>query len=113
LIITHIFILLRFNFSLPVYRVEVDARESKIEVRRTIIMPYSAISDLPDNVRNVLPAHAQEIFKEAFNSAYDQYKDPEERRGNTGREDVARRVAWSAVKKSYKKGEDDKWHPKK
>ncbi|EIQ5897580.1 cation transport regulator, partial [Salmonella enterica] len=27
-------------------------------------MPYKAKSDLPDNVRNVLPAHAQDIYKE-------------------------------------------------
>ncbi|MEX8986240.1 cation transport regulator, partial [Salmonella enterica] len=26
-------------------------------------MPYKAKSDLPDNVRNVLPAHAQDIYK--------------------------------------------------
>ncbi len=32
-------------------------------------MPYKAKSDLPDNVRNVLPAHARDIYKEAFNSA--------------------------------------------
>lgn len=38
-------------------------------------MPYKAKSDLPDNVRNVLPAHAQDIYKEAFNSAWEQYKD--------------------------------------
>jgi len=76
-------------------------------------MPYSSTSDLPDNVTNVLPHHAQEIFVEAFNSAYDQYDKPEERRGDDSREDVARKVAWAAVKKSYKKGEDDKWHPKK
>ncbi len=76
-------------------------------------MPYSSSSDLPDNVRNVLPDHAQEIFKEAFNSAYDQYKDPEDRRGEDSREDVARKVAWSAVKQKYEKGDDDKWHLKK
>ena len=76
-------------------------------------MPYSSISDLPENVTNVLPKHAQEIFKEAFNSAYDQYDEPEERRDDESRENTARKVAWSAVKKSYEKGEDDKWHPKK
>ncbi len=32
-------------------------------------MPYKAKSDLPDNVRNVLPTHARDIYKEAFNSA--------------------------------------------
>lgn len=75
-------------------------------------MPYSSINDLPDNVRNVLPEHAQDIFKEAFNSAYDQYKDPDERRGDDSREDVARKVAWNAVKQKYEKGDDDKWHQK-
>lgn len=76
-------------------------------------MPYNSTNDLPENVTNVLPKHAQEIFVEAFNSAYDQYDTPEERRGDDSREDVARKVAWSAVKKSYEKGDDDKWHPKK
>lgn len=76
-------------------------------------MPYSSISDLPENVTNVLPKHAQEIFKEAFNSAYEQYDKPEERRGDDSRENTARKVAWSAVKKDYEKGDDDKWHPKK
>jgi cation transport regulator len=76
-------------------------------------MPYSSINDLPDNVANVLPKHAQEIFKEAFNSAYDTYKDPDERRDDESRENTARKVAWSAVKKTYEKGDDDKWHPKK
>ena len=75
-------------------------------------MPYHSINDLPDNVTNVLPKHAQEIFKEAFNSAYDEYKDPEDRRGDESRENVARKVAWNAVKHSYEKGADDKWHPK-
>ena len=75
-------------------------------------MPYKSNSDLPDNVSNVLPEHAQDIFREAFNSAYDQYKDPEDRRGDDDRENTARRVAWSAVKQSYHKGDDDKWHAK-
>jgi cation transport regulator len=75
-------------------------------------MPYSSVNDLPDNVTNVLPEHAQHIFLEAFNNAYDQYKDPEDRKGDDSRENVARKVAWNAVKQKYEKGEDDKWHPK-
>jgi cation transport regulator len=75
-------------------------------------MPFSSTSDLPDRVRNVLPGHAQDIYKEAFNSAYKEYKDPDDRRDNAGREEVAHRVAWNAVKKVYEKGEDDKWHKK-
>jgi len=75
-------------------------------------MPYSNTSELPENVKNVLPAHAQDIYKEAFNSAYDEYKDPEDRRGNADREEVAHKVAWKAVKSKYEKGADDKWHQK-
>jgi len=75
-------------------------------------MPYNSINDLPENVTNVLPKHAQEIFKEAFNSAYDEYKDAADRRGDDSRENVARKVAWNAVKQKYQKGADDKWHTK-
>jgi cation transport regulator len=74
-------------------------------------MPYKSINELAESVRNVLPKHAQEIYKEAFNSAYDQYDQPSERRGDDDREETAHKVAWSAVKKAgYEKGDDDKWH---
>lgn len=76
-------------------------------------MPYHTNDDLPENVTNVLPKHAQDIFREAFNSVYDEYKKAEDRRGNDSREDVARKVAWAAVKHSYEKGPDEKWHAKK
>ena len=76
-------------------------------------MPYKTNDDLPENVSNVLPKHAQDIFREAFNIAYDEYKDPEDRKGDSDQDETARRVAWSAVKKKYEKHEDDKWHPKK
>ncbi len=66
-------------------------------------MPYDSITDLPDSVRNNLPKHAQEIYKEAFNNAWEQYADPEDRRGNASREEVAHKVAWSAVKQMYEK----------
>ncbi len=67
-------------------------------------MTYDKIQDLPEAVRDHLPEHAQEIFRAAFNSAYDEYHHDEER---------AFRVAWAAVKDKYKK--DDKtgdWKPK-
>jgi hypothetical protein len=44
-------------------------------------------------VKNVLPLHAQEIYLEAFNSAWDQYDEPDERRGNSSREETAQCVA--------------------
>jgi cation transport regulator len=69
-------------------------------------MPYGSRTELPDAVKDNLPAHAQDIFKEAFNSAYDEYKDPAERRDDASREEVAFRVAWAAVKKGgYEKDE--------
>lgn len=69
---------------------------------------YKALKELPDSVKDNLPKKAQEIYKEAFNSAYEQYKSPAKRRKGTGRTETAARVAWAAVKKEYKK-KGDKW----
>jgi cation transport regulator len=76
-------------------------------------MPYERITELPKSVRDNLPKHAQEIYKEAYNSAWDQYDEPEERRGDASREETAHRVAWSAVKKTYAKNDNDEWVKKK
>lgn len=67
-------------------------------------MPYKTRNDLPEDVKGALSPvpHAQDIYKEAFNSAVEQYGD----------ESRAHATAWSAVKKKYVKGDDDKWHPK-
>jgi cation transport regulator len=70
-------------------------------------MPYRNLSDLPDSVKDNLPKHAQEIYKEAFNSAWDQYEDPEKRRDDSSREEVSHKVAWSAVKEKYEKKADE------
>jgi cation transport regulator len=72
-------------------------------------MPYDRIDELPDSVRDNLPQHAQEIYKEAYNSAWSQYADPEDRREEAGREETAHRVAWSAVKQVYRKQADGRW----
>jgi cation transport regulator len=59
---------------------------------------------LPTSVRNHLPPHAQDIYREAFNHAWDQYgRDPR-------REEIAHRVAWAAVKRTYRKAGDE-WVP--
>ena len=71
-------------------------------------MPYDRNSELPDNVRDNLPSHAQEIYRKAFNSAWDEYRKPEDRRGDADREETAHRVAWAAVKEEYHK-EGEKW----
>ena len=59
-------------------------------------MPYKELSDLPNSVQEHLPKHAQEIYRAAYNSAWDEYGQDEEH---------AHRVAWSAVKKNYEKDE--------
>jgi cation transport regulator len=53
-----------------------------------------------------LPEHAQEIYKEAFDHAWDEYKGPDKRRDGADRERVAHRVAWTAVKRKYEKGDN-------
>jgi cation transport regulator len=72
-----------------------------------------SIGDLPDNVRHVLPTHAQEIYKEAHNNALEQYKDPKKRRDQASLEETAHKVAWAAVKEKYEKDEKSgKWKQK-
>ncbi|MBI2907849.1 MAG: ChaB family protein [Chloroflexi bacterium] len=63
-------------------------------------MPYESTADLPERVRAHLPEHAQEIFRAAFNNAWEEYYDDEAR---------AFRVAWAAVKKEYHKDDSGRW----
>ncbi len=56
-------------------------------------MPYLSNDDLPVTVRIHLPPHAQDIYREAFNKAWQQL----------GGEATAHRVAWAAVKRLYVK----------
>lgn len=76
-------------------------------------MPYRTINDLPESVRDNVPQHAQEIYLAAFNSAWEQYDQPGERRGDDSREETAHQVAWAAVKRKYQKDEKSgKWRPR-
>jgi cation transport regulator len=76
-------------------------------------MPYQETAELPAGIRRNLPQHAQEIFLAAYNNAWEEYQDPEKRRGQATQEEVARRVAWAAVKKEYEKDpETGKWQRK-
>jgi cation transport regulator len=60
-----------------------------------------------------LPVHARHIYKSAHKNALKQYSSPGKRRGGKrqSREQVAHKVAWSAVKRKYQK-EGDNWVPK-
>jgi cation transport regulator len=48
-------------------------------------------------VRHHLPAHAQDIYREAFNHAYAAHA------GEQRQEEAAHRIAWAAVKRGYVK----------
>lgn len=63
-------------------------------------MPYATNGELPAPVRDHLPAHAQDIYREAFNHASKEY-------ASEG-ESAAHRVAWAAVEKKYEK-RGDRW----
>ncbi|MBS3744498.1 MAG: ChaB family protein [Wenzhouxiangellaceae bacterium] len=76
-------------------------------------MPYEKNEDLPDQVRENLPRRAQTIYREAFNSAFDQYDSSKDRRGSSSREKTAHRVAWNAVKEKYAKDDNDEWKRKR
>lgn len=60
-------------------------------------MPYDTNEDLPPAVRHSLPAHAQDIYRKAFNSAFAAHA------GDPRQEEAAHRIAWAAVKRVYVK----------
>jgi cation transport regulator len=70
-------------------------------------MPYALNQDLPQSVRRHLPPHAQDIFRSAFNHAWETYGAAEPDRI----EEIAHRVAWAAVKRRYRKV-GDSWVPR-
>jgi cation transport regulator len=57
-------------------------------------MPYASLHDLPPAVRK-LPLHAQEMFRAAFNAAWQSHAT------TANREETAFRIAWAAVKKRF------------
>jgi cation transport regulator len=68
-------------------------------------MPYLSNADLPLSVRNNLPSHAQDIYRTAFNNAYENHAH------NPIEEADAHNIAWAAVKRSYVK-EGGEWVPR-
>jgi len=60
-------------------------------------MLYFTTDDPPSSIRNHLPEHVQEIYRQAFNHAWEEYSS-DSRQG-----EIAHRIAWAAVKKAYVK----------
>jgi cation transport regulator len=70
-------------------------------------MPYANLDDLPKNIKHALPAHAQEIYRSAFNQAHKTYA-----REDESEEDLdflCYKIAWAAVKHKYHKNQKGKW----
>lgn len=80
------------------------AVETILALLRTSAMPYATNADLPAPLRKILPRHAQDIFRAAFNSAIEHY--------GASREATAHRVAWSAVKRKYMHAASGVWIPR-
>ena len=72
-------------------------------------MPYAHQDDLPESIKKHLPEHAQHIYMSAFNHAWEEYANVKKRRTPESREQIAHKVAWSAVKKKYRKGANGQW----
>jgi len=66
-------------------------------------MPYASNEQLPPSIRNHLPPHAQDIFRAAFNNAWASHQSD----AGGELEAIAHRIAWAAVKRSYRKSGND------
>ena len=86
-------------------------RKSSSNSSRSRSTTSSGLSPRTKKSIDTLPAHAKEVYKKAHKSALKQYKSPAKRRGgkSQSREQVAHKVAWSAVKKAGYKKEGDRW----
>ncbi|HEY9801945.1 MAG TPA: ChaB family protein [Leptolyngbyaceae cyanobacterium] len=65
-------------------------------------MPYQQVSELPQEIRDQLPQHGQNIFLAAFNAA----------QSDGMSEEGARDVAWNSVRMEYEQGKEGQWQRK-
>ncbi|MEH2414428.1 ChaB family protein [Nostoc sp.] len=65
-------------------------------------MADKTINELPNEITEQLPEHAQQIFVAALNAA----------QSNGLSEEGALDVAWNSVKNEYESGSDGKWQRK-
>jgi cation transport regulator len=64
-------------------------------------MKYSSRKDLPATITQVLPKDAQQAYLEAYNQAWDEYK--QEGTGDLSRHSIAHRQAWELVERSFER----------
>lgn len=73
-------------------------------------MPYRSNTELPSSVKGTLPAPAQDIYRSAFNHAWQECRVEPTREANR-REQTAHKVAWAAVRRRYEQV-GDHWERK-
>lgn len=67
----------------------------------------------PNNVRRTLPKLARAIYESAFERAYSEYMFLQDRLDGANREEMAERIAWKKVKRTYTFSNiDHHWHLK-
>jgi cation transport regulator len=62
-------------------------------------MQYETVEQLPETIRDVLPEKAKELYRKAYNQAWEEY-DKEAHRG-LDQQGLAHQQAWMAVKQEY------------
>ena len=75
-------------------------------------MPYEDVTLLPHEVRRVLPANAQEMYRLAYNIAWREYAEPFQRKGDNDHETTAQKFAWEIVQQAYECGNGGVWRKK-
>jgi cation transport regulator len=62
-------------------------------------MSYQSRDELPETIRDILPPEVQDVYIDAYNTAWDVYEDSSTQ--TLDRESVAHRVAWDAVNREF------------
>lgn len=74
-------------------------------------MKYESLKDLPATITQVLPKDAQQAYLEAYNKAWDEYK--QEGTGDLSRHSIAHRQAWEFIERSFARDlNTSKWEVK-
>jgi cation transport regulator len=62
-------------------------------------MRYASNEDLSPTVRGILPTDAQDLYRETYNQAWDDYDEASQE--DMSRHDMAHRQAWMAVERAF------------
>jgi cation transport regulator ChaB len=76
-------------------------------------MLHGSSKKSPDKVQRTLPRLAKAIYKAAFDKAYSEYMFLQDRLDDANRKEMADRIAWKKVRRTYSFSDfDHRWHLK-